>query len=125
MTVGTLASSPDYKPFFGFIKPTLGPGVALGYNSMKRQAKKPKFVAMETREIVAANVQARMDRVFNGATDKPMMLAKRIGTSKSTVQRILNGDVGVTIDILTQLANGLRCEPADLLLPPEGQHQAR
>lgn len=80
--------------------------------------KRPKFIARETREIIAANVKRLMEQQFAHSTNKPAALAKRIGTSESTVQRVLSGDVGITVDVLAQVANGLRCEPADLLRSP-------
>jgi transcriptional regulator with XRE-family HTH domain len=86
---------------------------------MKKQPKRSKFIARETREILAENVKRRLAQQFNHGTNRVESLAKRIGTSKSTVQRVLAADVGITVDVLTQVAMGLRCSPYELLMPPD------
>lgn len=101
----------------GLVKPPMGL-MCYYYGVMNRSPKRPKFVAMEVREAIAWNVRRRMDLVFANQSNKVMALSKRIGTSKSTVQRVLDADVGVTVDVLAQLAMGLGCCPADLLEPP-------
>lgn len=84
---------------------------------MKSQTKRPKFIAREVRELIAENVRRRMDDVFEPSANRTEALAKRIGTSKSTIQRVLNCEVGITVDVLAQLAMGLQCQPYDLLRP--------
>lgn len=86
---------------------------------MKGRTKRPKIVALETREILAANVRTRMDEMFSHQTDKAAALAKRCSVSKSTVNRaLIVTETGISIDTLHQLAMGLHCEPADLLTRP-------
>lgn len=109
---------PDSKPTFGFMQPTLGPGVGIGYGRMGKTPKRPKFVAYESREVLAENIKRRLANEFPHSTDRPEALAKRIGTSKSTIQRLINQEVGGTIDVISQIAMGLRCDPSDLLRPP-------
>ena len=85
---------------------------------MNDRTKKKKFIALESRELLARNVSYRMEKEFSRVSNKPEALAKRIGTSKSTVQRVLTGEIGVTLDVLAQLAMGLRCHPFELLQEP-------
>lgn len=66
-----------------------------------------------------------MDSAFFSAPNKVAALAKRIGTSKSTVQRVLSGEVGITVDVLAQLAMGLQCQPHDLLQPQASRPSKR
>lgn len=105
-------------PNFGFSQPTLGHEAALAYSAMKGQPKRPKHIALRTRRIIATNIIERMELRYDGATDKFKALAEDAGTSLSTIQRATQPDrytTGITVDVLTQIAMGLRCEPADLL----------
>src|SRR5690606_33672071 len=88
---------------------------------MKGKPKKPKFVAVRTRRILAANIRRRMEERYRDSGDKFTSLAEDAGTSLSTIQRATDPEhrTGITIDVLTQIAMGLRCEPYELLLPPE------
>jgi len=88
---------------------------------MTGKPKKPKFVATRTRRIIAVNIRRRIETRYRGYGDKFKQLAEDAGTSVSTVQRAadLEGGTGITVDVLTQLAMGLRCEPYELLLPPD------
>lgn len=106
----------DSKPIFGFMQPTYGPDYCLDFRAMGAKTKRPKFIAIEAREVLSNNVRTRMEREFQGIGDKPAALAKRIGVSKSTVQRVLDANAtGTSIDVLAQIAMGLRCDPSDLL----------
>lgn len=109
-------------PIFGFMQPTIGSEANLGFCLMKGQPKRPKFVALRTRKILAANVIARMEARYKDNGDKFKALAEDAGTSLSTIQRVTQPDrysVGVTVDVLTQVAMALRCEPAELLQDPQ------
>lgn len=84
------------------------------------RTKRPKFVAIRTRRIVAQNILRRMEARYRGVSDKMSALAEDAGVALSTVQRATQPDnynTGITIDVLTQLAMGLRCEPHELLVP--------
>jgi hypothetical protein len=62
-----------------------------------------------------------MELRYRGIGDKFKALAEDAGTSLSTVQRATKPDhysTGITVDVLTQLAMALRCEPYELLTPP-------
>jgi DNA-binding Xre family transcriptional regulator len=83
--------------------------------------KRPKFTATRTRRVIAANVLVRMEIRYRGIGDKFKALAEDAGTSLSTIQRATQPDrhnTGITVDVLTQIAMALRCEPYELLLPP-------
>lgn len=87
---------------------------------MKGQTKRPKYAAIRTRRIIAANVVSRMEHRYRGVGDKYKALAEDAGTSLSTVQRATRPDhysTGITVDVLTQIAMALRCEPYELLVP--------
>ena len=91
--------------------------------TMKTQPKRPKFVAQETREIIAENLAAKLVRAFPALpykTDQYEALSKRTGVSSSTVQRAAKAEVGITVDVLAQMASGLKCDPADLLIRKGG-----
>jgi hypothetical protein len=108
----------ECKPTFGFSQPTFGNRTELGYAPVKGQTKRPKFPAVRTRRVIAENILWRMEARYDGISDKFKALAEDAGTSLSTIQRATNPDrlnTGITVDVLTQIAMALRCEPADLL----------
>lgn len=89
---------------------------------VKGQTKRPKYAALRTRRVIAENVRARMEVRYKGLGDKFKALAEDAGTSLSTVQRATSPDrysTGITIDVLTQIAMALRCEPHELMTPTE------
>lgn len=113
-------SEAQHIPTFGYVQPTFGDAGELGYAAMKGQTKRPKYTATRTRRIIAAAILSRMEVRYRGVGDKFKALAEDAGTSLSTVQRATNPDqysTGITVDVLTQLAMGLRCEPYELLTP--------
>ncbi len=87
---------------------------------MKGQTKRPKYIAARTRRVIATNILRRMESRYKGMGDKYKALAEDAGTSLSTIQRATNPDrytVGITVDVLTQIAMALRCEPFELVTP--------
>jgi DNA-binding Xre family transcriptional regulator len=105
-------------PTFGFPQPTFGVSAALAFTVVKGQTKRPKYVAVRTRRTIAENIVARMKVRYAEAGDRTKALAEDAGTSLSTIQRATNPDryaTGITVDVLTQIAMALRCEPEDLL----------
>lgn len=107
----------EHKPNFGYVQPTYGGAARLALSPMAG-TKRPKFVALRTRRIVAENIKRRMNERYPNHSDKVKALAEDAGTSPSTVQRATDPEryqTGITIDILTKLAMGLRCEPDELL----------
>lgn len=115
------AHGADSEPNFGFLQPTFGKCADLRYARVKGQTKRPKYAAVRTRRIIAAAILSRMEIRYRGIGDKFKALAEDAGTSLSTVQRATNPDqyaTGITVDVLTQIAMGLRCEPHELLTPP-------
>lgn len=109
-------------PTFGFTQPTFGDSALVSFRPVMGQAKRPKFAALRTRRIVARNISERMQLRYKTASDKVKALAEDAGTSLSTIQRATQPEkynTGITIDVLTQIAMGLRCEPHELLTPNE------
>lgn len=86
---------------------------------MKKTGKRSTPPHMESREILAANLRARMDERFANAADRVEALHKRSGVARSTIQRILKSEVGATLDTIAHAAMALGCEPYELLLPPQ------
>jgi transcriptional regulator with XRE-family HTH domain len=85
---------------------------------MKNETRRPKFVAVRTRKVLASNLRSQMTERFERAPDRVRALSEVSGVSRSTVQRVLEADaVGISIDTLTQLANALHCEAYELLVP--------
>ena len=82
-----------------------------------------KQVDERLRHILANNVRFRMNDLFAEKGDKPKALADSAGVSKSRVQVILAGEQGVSVDVLSRIAQGLCCEPYELLVPPEHLHR--
>jgi DNA-binding Xre family transcriptional regulator len=106
------------KPFFGYSQPTFGKSVGLPYSAVKGSTKRPKYAATRTRRVIAANILVRMEARYKGVGDMYKALAEDAGTSLSTIQRATNPDhhnTGITVDVLTQIAMALRCEPHELL----------
>ena len=109
--------SRNVTPNFGCLQPTFRRGPQVAYSAMPGP-KRPKHIAIRTRRIIARNILARMEQRYRDNGDKLKALAEDAGTSYSTIQRATQPDrysTGITVDVLTQIAMGLRCEPADLL----------
>src|SRR6185312_11225829 len=72
------------------------------------------------RGILAGNVTALRDRVYADRPDETARnraLAEKAGVSPSQVQRVVNGELGTSIDIVEWLAGALGVRPQDLLTP--------
>lgn len=112
-------SCAESTPFYGRAQPTDGRDERLDCKSMGGQAKRPKYVSLRMRRILAENVKARMAIRYDGEPDIVKALAEACGVSRSTIQRIITpGAVGASIDTIDQLAKALQCEPYELLVPP-------
>lgn len=111
--------APDSTPISGRVQATDGRGGEIGYPRMKKTGKRSTPPHMESREILAANLRARMDERFANAADRVEALHKRSGVARSTIQRILKSEVGATLDTIAHAAMALGCEPYELLLPPQ------
>ena len=103
------------RPIFGFMQPTVGSCTAISFQRMKGRRKSPKIPGL-LRSVVANNVRRLMRDKYAQRDNMPMALAKDAGTSLSTIQRILVGDHGASIDTLEGVARAFRIEPYQLLL---------
>lgn len=83
---------------------------------MKNKAKTPKVPGF-MRTILAANVRGLMEHQYRSASNKPKGLAADAGVSLSTVQRIIAGEVGATIDNIELIAAALGVSGYQLLMP--------
>lgn len=106
-------------PNLGRVKPALGPIPRLASKSMKGKKKQQKPDSIY-RAVLARNVKALMEFHFAESSNKPLAVARATGTgglSKSTVQRILAGTIGVNLETLDLIATALNVLPYQLLLP--------
>jgi len=104
------------KPFLGFLQPANGCSVKALFNAMKGKRKTPKIAGF-MRVVLADNMRSLMQRRFKDSANLPMSLAKEAGVSLSTVQRILNQDVGASLDNIEAIAHALDLAVYQLLLP--------
>lgn len=81
-----------------------------------RKPKTPK-VPGQLRKVIAANVDLMAQVEFRASPNKPMALALAAGVSKSTVQRIMAGDVGADLETLEKVAVALGLIPYQLFIP--------
>lgn len=111
--------SPDGKPFYGPTQPTYGLGRELLCIPMKGQKKTEKVIATELRKLVGVNVLRALETKYPHPPDKIAHLAKLAKVSKSTIQRIVGGKVGVSVDVLWTVADKLGISPFRLLMTEE------
>jgi transcriptional regulator with XRE-family HTH domain len=89
---------------------------------MKGKKKAQKLPGLY-RLIVAVNVAALMKIHFSESRNRPVALSKATGAqgqgglSKSTVQRVLTGEIGVNLETLEAIAEALQVMPYQLLIP--------
>lgn len=86
----------------------------------KRGKRLVSLPAAKVRKIVADNVQRLIDfkypiSEYRTPSERQKALKSDANVSWSTVQRLLNADRGKQIDIITDVAIGLGCQPGDLL----------
>ena len=81
-----------------------------------RKPKTPK-VPGQLRKVVASNVGLMAAVEFRGSKNVPLTLATAAGVSKSTVQRIMAGDVGADLETLEKVAAALGLIPYQLFIP--------
>jgi len=101
---------------YGYLQPAVGSVWDLECKTMNGKPKGPKYVS-HMRKPVGDNVRALMERAFEMSSNKPRELAKRAGVSLSTVQRVISGEIGPSLDILEQLATALDVSTYQLVLP--------
>lgn len=69
------------------------------------------------RRVLAANVANLMKHRYRDLTGQPMRLAKDANTSLSTIQRILAGEIGASIDTVEAIATVFDLAAYQLLIP--------
>jgi transcriptional regulator with XRE-family HTH domain len=70
------------------------------------------------REIVAANVVARM------GSERQKAFAARAGIAQSHVSRLRHARNGITVDVLEHVAKALNCRPFELLIDTDADKKA-
>lgn len=79
--------------------------------------KRKKYVSLRLRKTIGDNVRGLAAVRFRREGNIPQHLASLMGTSRSTVERIMAGDgIGTTIDTLDRVAAALRVQPYQLLI---------
>lgn len=107
------------KPNFGIIQPALGADAKISSRLMGRTPKIPKPKSI-MRGVIAANVRALMDlkyRDIEKKTNRVKKLAEEANIGHGSIQRILDGEVGASIDLIENLALALDVSVYQLVLP--------
>jgi hypothetical protein len=84
-----------------------------------RRSKKDRPPSL-LRSVLAWNLENLRDEIYSelpSPTARNAALAAAAGTRPSQILRILQQELGCSIDQLDGLAKALRCRPADLLTP--------
>lgn len=69
------------------------------------------------RAVLASNIRALMDKHYADKPNKPLALGKDCGMSKSSIERILSGDQGPSIDKIEDIAAAFEMQAYQLLIP--------
>jgi transcriptional regulator with XRE-family HTH domain len=83
---------------------------------MKGRKKTPKVPGF-MRTILAANLKKLLERDYRDNPNKPKALAADAGVSLSTVQRIVNAEVGASLDNIESIAAVFDLSPYQILVP--------
>lgn len=105
-------------PNQGFYKPTIRPVLKLRYGPMAKGLTRRRKIAGKLRAVIAANVKARAAVQFKTHPNVPIAIKDASGGafSKSTVQRIMGGKVGTSLEQLEALGRALDIAPYQLLM---------
>lgn len=107
------------KPYLGFSQPSIGFSGAANISGMGRTTKKDRPPSL-SRAVLSWNIANLRDEVFSdmrSKTARNKKLAEESGTTLSQIQRIIDQQVGTSVDQLDSLAKALKCSPADLMSP--------
>ena len=69
------------------------------------------------RTVMASNVAALMERHFKESRNRPKSLAEAAGVSTSTIQRVLSGEIGASLDNIEAIAAAFDLSVYQLLIP--------
>jgi len=109
--------TPDVIPVFGSTQPGNGHKVRLGLSYMaKKVVSKP---ARDLRQTMIAYLSPKIAAEYpslSSLSDRYRKLGKDAGGySLSTIQRVMSGDTGPSIDTLADIAHTLGCTVAEML----------
>lgn len=106
------------RPVFGFRQPTNGLAGELSSKSMKGEKKTPKAPGL-TRQVVARNVARLLEYHYSHlptVTQRQRELAKDCGVGFGTIQRMMKGEVGSSIDNIEAVALALQVAVYQVML---------
>lgn len=114
--------TPDGSSYLGFVQSRLATDRGVTFSPVEtRRSKKDKGPSL-LRAHLAKNVAILRDRhrryrALPNATARNKALAKDADVSPSQIHRIINADLGASIDIVERIAGALEVRPQDLLTP--------
>lgn len=125
--------SPKDIPIHGYSQPSNGDDFAIGLAPMTKKPKKSKILTAQhrhMRQTLSDNLSALIEVHFPASkyptrSAREQAAAKAAGLTWSTIQRILNQQVGTTTDTLADLASVFHISPADLLTANFAQTERR
>lgn len=83
---------------------------------MPKGTKRRKYEGV-FRKVLAENAASLIAEIFATSANRPKALAAKAKVSLSTAQRVLEGTIGASIDVIEQIAKALGTTPAALLTP--------
>lgn len=106
------------RPVFGFSQPTIGSRSQLAWGAIMGRKKTPKVPGF-MRTIASSNLSALLTKHYKQTTltARQRQLSKDAGVSFSTIQRIMQCDVGASLDNLESIAAVFDLSTYQLLIP--------
>lgn len=119
--VGVNASfhNAESTPVFGCMQPGCGQRPAVRYAAMPAKRKLVSHVARHNRELMVDNLARLIRRAYPNMAPNTayLRIGRDTGNSLSTMQRIMSGHTGPSIDTLADIAHNLGSTVAELLQP--------
>lgn len=100
------------NPSSGFCNPQKGLEVKY---ILKMAGKRTPKSSGHLKRVFAENVRELMELRFEHSTNKPMAMAKTVGITLSSVQRVIGGETAPTLDTVEAIAEKLKVEVITLL----------
>lgn len=111
----------EHRPIVGYGQPANGSDGRLALKTMAKGGKtgvtKRRKAEGFMRAVVSNNVRLLLAKHYPLSTNRTKALAVDAGVSLSTVQRVVAGEVGASVDVLEQIANVFQLSVYQLLVP--------